>query len=161
MVELLNFSELLHFVWIFANIIWKVSFYKLLAMHIHMMPIIYIQLPHNLNFNSISKDLWIAMFNYWKFSVQFYRVFRQIVHFTQDIILPNRVRVRGMVFNATFNNISVISWRSVLLVEETREKHRPVASHWQTLSHYVVSSIPRLRWIRTQNVSCNSYWLHR
>jgi hypothetical protein len=27
--------------------------------------------------------------------------------------------VRFMVFNATFNNISVISWRSVLLVEET------------------------------------------
>ena len=26
---------------------------------------------------------------------------------------------RFMVFNATFNNISVISWRSVLLVEET------------------------------------------
>ena len=25
-----------------------------------------------------------------------------------------------MVFNATFNNISVISWRSILLVEETR-----------------------------------------
>ena len=37
-----------------------------------------------------------------------------------------------MVFSATFNNISVISWRSVLLVEETegpRENHRPVASH--------------------------------
>jgi hypothetical protein len=30
-----------------------------------------------------------------------------------------RVRVRVMVFNATFNNISVISWWSVLLVEET------------------------------------------
>jgi hypothetical protein len=28
--------------------------------------------------------------------------------------------VRGvMVFNATFHNISVISWRAVLLVEET------------------------------------------
>jgi hypothetical protein len=26
-----------------------------------------------------------------------------------------------MVFNATFNNISVISWRSVLLVEKTTE----------------------------------------
>ena len=26
-----------------------------------------------------------------------------------------------MVFNAIFNNLSVISWRSVLLVEETRE----------------------------------------
>jgi len=40
-----------------------------------------------------------------------------------------------MVFNATFNNISVISWQSVLLVEETgeyRENHRPVASHCQT-----------------------------
>jgi hypothetical protein len=37
-----------------------------------------------------------------------------------------------MVFNATFNNISVISWWSVLLVEETgvpRENHRPAASH--------------------------------
>ena len=30
-----------------------------------------------------------------------------------------RIRVRLMVLNATFNNISVISWRSVLLVEET------------------------------------------
>jgi len=54
-----------------------------------------------------------------------------------------------MVFNATFNNISVtflyISWRSVLLVEETgvpRENHWHAASHWQTLSHYVVSSTP-------------------
>jgi len=39
-----------------------------------------------------------------------------------------------MVFKATFNNISVISWRSVLLVEETgvpEENHRPVACHWQ------------------------------
>jgi hypothetical protein len=34
-----------------------------------------------------------------------------------------------MVYNATFNNISVISWRPVLLVEETGENHRPVASH--------------------------------
>ena len=37
-----------------------------------------------------------------------------------------------MVFNATFNNISAISWRSVLLVEETGgpgENHRPVGSH--------------------------------
>jgi len=28
-------------------------------------------------------------------------------------------RVMVMVFNATFNNISAISWRSVLLLEET------------------------------------------
>ena len=52
----------------------------------------------------------------------------------------------SMMLNATFNNISVISWRSVLLMEETGvpwENHRPVASHWQTLSHNVVSRIPR------------------
>ena len=39
-----------------------------------------------------------------------------------------------MVFNTTSNNISVLSWRSVLLVEETGvswENHRPVASHWK------------------------------
>ena len=55
--------------------------------------------------------------------------------------------VRFMVFNATFNNISVISWQSVLLVEETREpgeNHRPAASHWQTLSDNVVSSTSQL-----------------
>jgi hypothetical protein len=34
-------------------------------------------------------------------------------------LLDKRVLVRVMVFNATFNNISVISWRSVLLAEET------------------------------------------
>jgi hypothetical protein len=40
--------------------------------------------------------------------------------------------VRVMVFNATFNNISIISWQSVFLVEETGvpgENHRLVASH--------------------------------
>ena len=39
------------------------------------------------------------------------------------------------VFNDTFNYISVISWRPVLLVKEI-ENHRPAASHWQTLSPY-------------------------
>jgi hypothetical protein len=41
-------------------------------------------------------------------------------------------RASVMVLNATFNNISVISWQSVLLVEDTgvpEENHRPVASH--------------------------------
>ena len=46
-----------------------------------------------------------------------------------------------MVLNATFNKISVILWRPVLLLEETGvpgENHRLVASHLQTLSHNVV-----------------------
>ena len=64
-----------------------------------------------------------------------------------------------MVFNATFNNISVISLRSVLLVEETGENHRPAASHLQTLSHIykVVSSTPCLSGVRTHNVSGNRH----
>jgi hypothetical protein len=40
--------------------------------------------------------------------------------------------VRFIVLNATFNNISAITWRSVLMVEETgvpRENHRPAARH--------------------------------
>jgi len=43
-----------------------------------------------------------------------------------------------MVCNATFNNISAISWRSVLLVEEpvvTGENYQPVTGNSQTLSH--------------------------
>jgi hypothetical protein len=59
-----------------------------------------------------------------------------------------------MVINATFNNISVISWQSVLLVEETGgpgESHRLVASHWQTLSHNVVHLA--LIEIRTHDIS--------
>jgi hypothetical protein len=38
-----------------------------------------------------------------------------------------------LVFNATFSNISAISWRPVLVVEEAGvpdEKQRPWASNW-------------------------------
>ena len=66
-----------------------------------------------------------------------------------------------MVLNATFNTNAVISWRSVLLVEETgvsAENHRPTVSQWQTLSHIVVS---RLCGIRTHNISGDMHWLHR
>jgi hypothetical protein len=58
-----------------------------------------------------------------------------------------------LVLNATFNNISVISWRSVLFVEETGgpgENHRPVASQRPTLSHNVVHLA--LIEIRTHNI---------
>ena len=51
-----------------------------------------------------------------------------------------------MVFNATLNNIAVLSWQSVLLVGESRvsaENNRPVVSQQQYLSHNVVSSTPR------------------
>ena len=51
-----------------------------------------------------------------------------------------------MVFNTTFNNISVISWWSVLLMEETGENYQPVASHWQTLSAF-------LFWLKQLNLN--------
>jgi len=59
-----------------------------------------------------------------------------------------------MVFNDTLNNISFISWRSVLLVEETADLPH-CRKYWQTLSHNVVSSTPRLGGIWTHNVRCH------
>jgi hypothetical protein len=71
----------------------------------------------------------------------------------KDTLLYVCLFVCLMVFNATFNNISVILWRSVLLVEETagpRENHRSVASHWQTLPRSVAHLA--LIEIRTHNI---------
>ena len=61
-----------------------------------------------------------------------------------------------MVLNAIIINISVISWWSVLLMEETGvpgENHHPAVCHLQTLSHNVVSSTPLLNGIQTHNVN--------
>jgi hypothetical protein len=58
-----------------------------------------------------------------------------------------------IVFNATFNNISVISWRSILLVEETGgsgENHWPAVSHWQTLSHNVHLNIHIISYLQAK-----------
>ena len=66
-----------------------------------------------------------------------------------------------MVFNATFNNISAILWKSVLLVEETGvpgENRRPASSNWQTLSHNIVLSKPHPSSIWTHNVSGDKHW---
>jgi hypothetical protein len=58
--------------------------------------------------------------------------------------VPITTKVRTL-FMARFNNISTMLWPSGFLVKETGvpgESHRPVPSHRQTLSHYVVSSTP-------------------
>ena len=65
-----------------------------------------------------------------------------------------------IVLNATFNYISVTSWRSVSLVEETGDKHRVVASCWQTkvledaLNYTVKRDLP-VRWSLTGISSTN------
>ena len=46
-----------------------------------------------------------------------------------------------MVFNATFNNISVILWWSVLLMEETGENHRPDTNHSHKLYHIMLDRV--------------------
>ena len=50
------------------------------------------------------------------------------------IITTSQFKNRVIMFETTFNNISVISWRSVVLVGDTWvlwESHRHVASHWK------------------------------
>jgi hypothetical protein len=54
------------------------------------------------------------------------------IHISLQVQLIRVQNQLAMVFNATFNIISAISWRSVLLVEETGdpgENHQLVASH--------------------------------
>jgi hypothetical protein len=50
------------------------------------------------------------------------------------------VTIRIMVFNATINNISVVSWRSVLLVEETEypEKTTDIPQVTDKLYHIIL-----------------------
>ena len=75
-----------------------------------------------------------------------------------DIEYLTRHRVIVMSLYATFNNLSVISWLSFLLVDETgkpRENHRPVTSHRQTLSHN--AAYLGLIEIRTRNISGSMY----
>jgi hypothetical protein len=72
-----------------------------------------------------------------KMSLKFFNFF-----FSEDISVQI---IRGLVvsvmeFNTTYNNISAISWQSVLLVEETRvhEKKTDLSQVTDTLYHIML-----------------------
>jgi len=112
----------------------------------------------NCNVRSTDKNIDIWLEYKWKQSVIIFTCYQQKTN-NQSIYLKQTIRVSRvpyfspefvwfcfvwfMVFNANFNNISVISWWSVLLVEETGipwENHQPVPRHWQTLFGPVINN---------------------
>jgi hypothetical protein len=59
-----------------------------------------------------------------------------------------------MMFNATFNNISAISWRPILVVEEAGENHRPWASNLETLSLATANRVHPFCILKNKDVLC-------
>jgi len=152
----------------------RVSFYRTVMIRCPVRPtvhysksfesIMYIQwgLPHlwcsnmKIVLQMMSKVLWTMARDQWMFvsSITF-------------LSAKKEQRNKGLglcsLTTLSINNTLVISWRLVLLVEETGvlgENHQPAASHWQTFTHNVASSTPHLSGIQTHTVGGDRHWLH-
>ena len=90
------------------------------------------QLPDPLTFlvskiffiHHLIRNHYVTWWSYWVLNLNEERnvVFEDHISFLQSIGIKQRKKtIFFMVFNATFNNISVISWWSVLLVKETED----------------------------------------
>ena len=108
--------------------------------------------------------------NYWLIFIIIYNDYMhkiEVKHFNIFLIWHSSKYIQGvsdlfmsqglwvMVFNATFNNLSAISWWSVLLVEEIRvpgENHWSVTSHWQ-IYHIMLYRV-HLEW----NFNSQPWW---
>ena len=97
---------------------------------------------HKLNMvSSMHREPLIQMKQY---ENKFLCKFSSISQFLRDVLLIvklftfNYIRVRDMVFNATFNHFSAILWLSILLVEKTTDLPHVT----DKLSHNFVSSTP-------------------
>jgi hypothetical protein len=62
-----------------------------------------------------------------------------------------RLTALSTIFQLYILEVSLIGGRNL----------RPVASHWRTWSHNVVSSTPRLIGVRNHNICGERHWLHR
>ena len=104
-------------------------------------------------------DLWILITSFGIFKLflsiymQFWNVNKIRISFNQSeamstILKQHHLKGRVMVFNVTFNNISVVSWwrKPEYLEKSTDLPH-------VTDKHNVVSSKPRLSKIQTPNIS--------
>ena len=69
-----------------------------------------------------------------------YIMFPFIVTLSDEQTIVDTEEMRVMVFNTTFNTISVISWRSILLVEETEytEKTADLSQVTDKLDHIML-----------------------
>jgi hypothetical protein len=89
-------------------------------------------------FSCYCKKWYLNINDEYKYLAKYVNIFLIKLYLAPNIYIFG---VRVMVFNSTFNNISVISWRSVLLVEETgtpRENRRPAASRWMLYRVHLV-----------------------